>query len=73
MDWNNTRQMSRRRFTEVAAAAGVSLSSLYWGTKEGLAAAADENEIPYVKFLHGMPEPVGDGREPIYDSIPREE
>ena len=65
--------MSRRKFIKTASAAGVSASSLYWGSQSGLAAVAEEDEVPYVKFLHGTPEPVGDGREPIYDSIPRKE
>lgn len=73
MDWRSSSKMGRRRFFKNAAAAGVSASSLYWGTQEGLAAAAEPDEVPYVKFLHGAPKPEGDGRKPIYDSIPREE
>jgi len=73
MDWNKISNMSRRKFIKTASAAGVSASSLHWGTQSGLAAAAEEDEVPYVKFLHGTPEPAGDGREPIHDSIPREE
>jgi hypothetical protein len=73
MNWNKVSDMSRRKFIKTASAAGVSASSLYWGSQSGLAAAAEEDEVPYVKFLHGTPEPAGDGREPIYDSIPRKE
>jgi len=73
MDWNQMGSMNRRNFIKTASAAGVSASSLYWGTQNGLAAAANKDEVPYVKFLHGTPEPAGNGRRPIYDSIPREE
>jgi hypothetical protein len=73
MNWNKVSDMSRRKFIKTASAAGVSASSLYWGSQSGLAAAAEEDEVPYVKFLHGTPEPAGDRREPIYDSIPRKE
>lgn len=73
MDWNKIGGVNRRKFIKTAWAAGVSASSLYWGSQSGLAAAAEEDEVPYVKFLHGTPEPAGDGREPIYDSIPRKE
>lgn len=73
MDWNAASSLGRRSFVKKAAMAGVSASSLRWGTQEGLAKAADDDEVPYVKFLHGTPEPHGSGRKPIYDSIPREE
>lgn len=66
-------RMGRRRFTKIATAMGVSWASLVYGTQEGLVKAMRKNEVPYVRYLRGEPEPTGNGREPIYDSIPRDE
>jgi len=64
--------MGRRRFVKKAIGVDVSVASLQYGTKEGLAEAADDSEVPYVKFLHGNPNSK-EGREPIYGSIDRNE
>lgn len=73
MDCNLSQKMSRRSFTKAAITSGVSATSLYYGTQEGLAQQASTDQVPYVKFLRGMPKPYGEGRRPVYDSIPREE
>lgn len=72
---NKLSRMSRRRFLRVASAMGVSATCLAYGTQEGLVAAADENEVPYVALLKDKGQPHEDSfeREPIYKSIPRDE
>lgn len=73
----NLGKMGRRRFVKVATALGISAESLRLGTQEGLARSMDQpsKEVSYVKKMRvkrdedGMPI----GREPVYDSIPRDE
>lgn len=68
---NELNRMSRRRFLRTATAMGVSASALAYGTQDGLVAAADENEVPYVRYVNNYP---GDREsEPVYASIHRDE
>lgn len=70
-------KMGRRRFTKVASALGISATSLRFGTQEGLAEAMDrpKDEVSYVSRMKVIEDEDGTpiGREPIYDTIPRDE
>lgn len=64
--------MGRRRFVTVALSMGITAESLRLGTRDDIVQAADDDEIPYVRYLEGGPADPS-GRQPIYDTIPREE
>lgn len=66
------KRMGRRRFVKTALSMGIAAESLRLGTRDGIVQAADVDEMPYVKYVTGNPSSPG-GREPIYDTVPREE
>lgn len=75
MDHSKRRElmrMGRRRFVEAALSLSIAAESIRFGTRNGIVRAADVDEVPYVKYLKGDPTDPH-GREPIYDTIPREE
>lgn len=71
---NEISRMSRRRFVRTASALGVSAACLQYGTRQGLAEAAGENEVPYVRRLRylGRDENGERQHEPVYGSIHRD-